>query len=472
MQELNTRPPRILVVDDNRSIHDDFRKILCDSQPSAELASAEAALFGDEAGSPAPLRFRVDSAYQGKEALLKVEQALQEGDPYELTFMDVRMPPGWDGIETTAAIWNVYPDLHVVICTAYSDYSWDQIQTKLGHNDRLLILKKPFDNIEVLQLAHAMTEKWRLLQQARVKMCDLERMVETRVRELHDLNTRLTAEITERKAIEQELRTSQELLLQQERLAVVGQFAAGVAHDFNNIMTIVQGHTALIGARETISSGGQTSLKEITTAADRAAGLTQQLLAFSRKQVIRLVEVDLVEGIGQMSSSLARTVREHTSVQFSYAPNLPRVRADVRQLEHVLKHLISNADDAMPDGGTIHVSLDSAVVHQTDAAKVAESRAGRFVRLTVRDTGCGIDPSKLQKIFEPFFTTKDVGHGTGLGLSTVYGIARQHEGWVEVQSEVGHGSVFRVYLPQAISHRETGSGLPLTGAGFCPAMSA
>lgn len=472
MHPMTSRPPRILVVDDNRSIHEDFRKILCDSHPSAELASAEAALFGSEASGPAPMKFRMDSAYQGKEGLQKVERALQEGDPYELTFMDVRMPPGWDGIETTAAIWDIYPDLQVVICTAYSDYSWDQVQTKLGHNDRLVILKKPFDNIEVLQLAHAMTEKWRLLQQARVKMGDLERMVEARVRELQDVNRRLATEITERKTIEVELRNSQELLLQQERLAVVGQFAAGVAHDFNNIMTIVQGHTALIGARESISSGGQISLQEITTAADRAAGLTQQLLAFSRKQVIRLVEVDIVEGISTLSSSLARSVGPQTSVTFAYAPNLPPVRADVRQLEHVLKHLLSNANDAMPEGGTIHVSLDSIVINEVESTRHTDRRPGRFVRLKVRDTGCGIDPITLQKIFEPFFTTKDVGHGTGLGLSTVYGIAKQHEGWVEVQSQLGEGSEFRVYLPHYPSNRESNSGLPLTGAAFCPAMSA
>ena len=280
-------------------------------------------------------------------------------------------------------------------------------------------------------------------------MCDLEHMMETRLHELQEVNRRLATEITERKVIEQELRNSQELLLQQERLAVVGQFAAGVAHDFNNIMTIVRGHTALIGARETISSGGQTSLQEISTAADRAASLTQQLLAFSRKQVVQLVEVDLVEAVSLLSSSLARSVSENASVQFEYAPNLPLVRADVLQLEHVLKHLISNANDAMPDGGTIRVKLESTEVTATDAAKHKERRPGRFVRLNVRDSGRGIETSIQPKIFEPFFTTKEVGHGTGLGLSAVYGIAKQHEGWVELESAPGKGSEFRVFLPQS-----------------------
>ncbi len=172
---------RILLVDDNRAIHDDFRKILLQSsQGLHDLAAEEAALFGDADSSNRLPEFEIDSAYQGEEALSLVEKSLREGRPYAMAFMDVRMPPGWDGIETTSRIWEKYPDLQVVVCTAYSDYSWEEMLQKLGYSDRLVILKKPFDNMEVVQLAIAMTEKWGLYQQARLRVADLEE----RVREL------------------------------------------------------------------------------------------------------------------------------------------------------------------------------------------------------------------------------------------------------------------------------------------------
>ncbi|HXF09424.1 MAG TPA: response regulator, partial [Desulfuromonadaceae bacterium] len=161
---------RILIIDDNRAIHDDFRKIL--ARPKAaptSLAEAEAALFGDAIPKIELPDFEIDSAFQGQEGLELIEKSLAEERPYAMAFVDVRMPPGWDGVETTAKIWQKYPDLQVVICTAYSDYSWEDMLKKLGFSDRLVILKKPFDNIEVLQLAVSMTEKWRLYYQARLK---------------------------------------------------------------------------------------------------------------------------------------------------------------------------------------------------------------------------------------------------------------------------------------------------------------
>ncbi len=154
---------RVLVVDDNPAIHSDFRKILGGTQEdSSRLNEAEAALFGDPVGQAPSTRFLIDSAYQGQEGLEKIEQALREGNPYSLAFIDVRMPPGWDGVETIARIWAVDPTLQVVICTAYSDYSWDDMRARLGESDSAVILKKPFDNIEAIQLAHALTKKWLL----------------------------------------------------------------------------------------------------------------------------------------------------------------------------------------------------------------------------------------------------------------------------------------------------------------------
>lgn len=176
---------RLLVIDDIRSIHDDFRKILkCEAGNQGALEAVEASLFGDQANTSNRPGFEIDSAFQGQEGLMRVQQAVKMGCPYALAFVDVRMPPGWDGIETTAKIWEVDPDLQVVICTAFSDCSWDEMIAKVGQSDRLVILKKPFDNVEVLQLANALTEKWRLLQESKCKVEDLERVVGTRTADL------------------------------------------------------------------------------------------------------------------------------------------------------------------------------------------------------------------------------------------------------------------------------------------------
>ncbi len=178
---------RLLVVDDNRAIHEDFQKVLGPKAGASEqILATEAALFGDEpAGISSPRNsFQLDSAFQGQDALELVRQARSQGRSYAMAFMDVRMPPGWDGIETTAKIWEIDPDLQIVICTAYSDYSWDEMLGKLGQSDRMVILKKPFDNIEVLQLAGSLTKKWQFLQEAKSKMADLEKMVAARTEQV------------------------------------------------------------------------------------------------------------------------------------------------------------------------------------------------------------------------------------------------------------------------------------------------
>ena len=163
MDTLTTRiPSRVLIIDDNPTIHGDIRKILCPRRADTEMLDLAEALFGEPEAAVQQDSFRMDSALQGQEGLAMVERALAENDPYSLAFVDVRMPPGWDGIETIRQIWKVYPELQVVICTAYSDRSWGEIVNTVGHSDGLLILKKPFDNVEVLQLAHALTRKWTL----------------------------------------------------------------------------------------------------------------------------------------------------------------------------------------------------------------------------------------------------------------------------------------------------------------------
>jgi CheY-like chemotaxis protein len=185
---------RILVIDDNRAIHEDFRKILGKSSDLAlDLSQDEARLFGGKRANSDLLGYEIDSAYQGEEGLALIEKSLEENRPYALAFVDVRMPPGWDGVETTCKIWEKYPDLQVVICTAYSDYSWQEIVDAMGYLDRMVILKKPFDEIEVLQLAVAMTQKWRFNQRTKLRLDNLEKMVQGRNIALQATHIDLTA---------------------------------------------------------------------------------------------------------------------------------------------------------------------------------------------------------------------------------------------------------------------------------------
>jgi PAS domain S-box-containing protein len=180
----NNRNRRILVIDDNPAIHDDFRKILTSPAETGDFEAISDELFGADTERTSLNGFELESAYQGQEGLDRVKQAVASARPYAMAFIDVRMPPGWDGVETTAKLWEAYPDLQVVICTAYSDYAWEDMIAKVGQSDRLVILKKPFDNVEVLQLANALTEKWRLLQYAKLKIDGLEQAVAARTQQL------------------------------------------------------------------------------------------------------------------------------------------------------------------------------------------------------------------------------------------------------------------------------------------------
>ena len=204
---------RILIIDDNPSIHDDFRKILGGGVRRAKSFPGRVRSVRRRRHRVRGKRgFELTRPIRGRRGLEAVEQAVKEGRPYAMAFVDVRMPPGWDGIETINRIWEVDPDLQVVICTAYSDYSWEDMIAKLGSSDRLVILKKPFDNVEVLQLANAFTEKWVLLQQARSKMRDLETAIAGRTQELEDSNQKLRKEVHERQMTEQILRAAQDKL--------------------------------------------------------------------------------------------------------------------------------------------------------------------------------------------------------------------------------------------------------------------
>lgn len=559
---------RILVIDDNAAIHEDIRKILAPAKAdSPSLADEEALLFGQASEPAQSASFEIDSALQGQEGLDLVRKGLQAERPYALAFVDVRMPPGWDGVETISRIWRIYPELQVVICTAYSDYSWDDITRQFGHSDSVLILKKPFDNIEVLQMAHALTKKWFLTQQAKSQLVNLDNMVGARTQELEIANKRLMEEIAERTQAENQLRLSEQRfakafrsspvpmsiqsldkyqyldvndsylemtgyareeligkssldlnlwpdpsarkalleqlgagkslrnvetkirtkaghekltllsaelttlsnqpfaiisendisqrlelesqLRQAQKMEAVGHLAAGVAHDFRNILTVIQGHAGVRLLHPGLDPKTAESLKQITQSVERASNLTQQLLAFSRRQIMRLEVVDVNALLRHLSDMLSRLIGEHITLQYDFSEPLPAAEVDVCSIEQVLLNMAVNARDAMPRGGSLVIATSRVQISPEYASYHPEARSGEFLCITVTDTGCGMDEQTKSRLFEPFFTTKEVGKGTGMGLATAYGLIKQHKGWIEAESEKGKGAKFKIFLPSS-----------------------
>ena len=679
---------RVLVIDDNRSIHDDFHKILSPAPATeAALDATEAAVFGPPTDTVQQTQFEVDSAYQGQEGVLLVKKALEAGLPYAMAFVDVRMPPGWDGVETTLKIWELDPNLQIVLCTAYSDYSWGEMFNKLGRRDGLLILKKPFDGVEAFQLAHALTEKWWLHQQSQRKMEGLESRVAERTEGLANslsmlnatlestadgivavdlsgkivsYNTKFVAtwrfpgemlarrdaaemrahtagqvkdsvkflqrikelranpeaeafdaielkdgrtferyvfpqrinhecvgtvinwrDITERKRAEEALGESQQIiegiinaipvrvswkdknlvylgcnavfardagfadpkdiigkddyqmgwrdqadlyrgddrqviesgcsrlsieepqttpdgnsitllsnklplrnskgeisgvlgtymditerkrleaqLFQSQKMETVGKLAGGIAHEFNSILTAIIGRSELLLSDLPPGSPHCANAIAIRKAADLAAALTHQLLAYGRKQILRSETVDLNRVLTGMEGMLRHLLGGDVDVRIVPAVGLPVVKADAGQIEQVIMNIAINASEAMPHGGKLTLETSLATLDEEYVHRFPELKAGDYVMLAISDTGTGMSEKVKAHLFEPFFTTKGVGEGTGLGLATCHGIIKQSGGHINVYSELGRGSTFKIYLPQVEQLKEVSTARP------------
>jgi two-component system, cell cycle sensor histidine kinase and response regulator CckA len=255
-------------------------------------------------------------------------------------------------------------------------------------------------------------------------------------------------DLTDRRRVEEALRHSESQLRQAQKMEAVGRLAGGVAHDFNNVLTAIFGYADLLLDGLPLADPRRADVEEIKRAANRAAALTRQLLAFSRRQVMQPRRVNLNDVIANLQTLLAKLIGDDIDLRIDPDPAIGEVLADPGQIEQVLMNLAANSRDAMPDGGRLAIATANADVHPEDAPALAGLGPGSFVTLTVSDTGHGIPDDVRPHIFEPFFTTKEQGKGTGLGLATVYGIVKQSGGWIYLDEAPPPGASFKIYLPR------------------------
>ena len=255
-------------------------------------------------------------------------------------------------------------------------------------------------------------------------------------------------DISDLKRAEEALRLTEQQLRHAQKMEAVGRLAGGVAHDFNNLLTVIMGHCQLLLGHLDPADPSRAGIDEISKAGERAAALTSQLLALSRKQVLEPKALELNSLVDNMQGILQRLIRENIDLIFIGGASLGQVKADPGQIEQVILNLALNARDAMPDGGRLTIETANIYRDQQYARQHLDVQPGHYVTLIVSDTGCGMTPETLSRIFEPFFTTKDRNKGTGLGLATVYGIVKQSGGNIWVYSEPGHGTTFKIYLPR------------------------
>ena len=426
---------RILVVDDSPSIHADFREILAMSQKQGLEALSD--LFAEgPAPAAASMEFEIDSAFQGQEGLKKVERAVADNRRYSVCFLDVRMPPGWDGPETLSHLWDAAPDLQVVLCTAYSDVSWHDLMARHGRTDRLLILKKPFEVPEVRQLARALTEKWRLARKNEERLAALERGVAERTRELNEANQQLRREMQERARAQNELN-------KRHRLEALGRLAAGLGHEVNNPLSFVVG--SIESALTTISDTEladdtrrdlDESLGDALIGTDRIAQLVRSINHFIRPGDDVRQPIDIVPTIQLAMAMVKNDLEDHVELEADLRAGLPPVLGRPIELEQVFVNLLKNAIHSVSSSSRGDARIRIAT-HCDDAQAV----------VTITDTGMGIDEAHLDKIFDPFFTTKPVGQGTGLGLSVCHAIVSAMGGNIELCPGKSGGTVVTVQLP-------------------------
>jgi two-component system, sensor histidine kinase and response regulator len=436
---------RILVIDDQESIHEDFRKIIEAKPDDGAINKAAAALFGDEIVKKERSNlYKIDSAHQGEEALEMVKLALAENRPYPLAFVDVRMPPGWDGVETVRRIWQVDPEVLVVLSTAYSDHTWEEIVQRLGRTDHLLILKKPFDNIEVRQIVLAMTKRWNLARHAKMNLNQLKNEVALRTRDLEIRNLDLVKLAEELQAVNQQLAGSRIAAEAANRAKT--EFLANMSHEIRTPMTAILGFAEVL--REEIAASDNSPqvdecIEAITRNARYLLGIISDVLDMSKieseKFDLNKKECSPLEIIANSVSTVKTGADEKgLAIDVKFLGDIPKnINTDPIRLQQILINLISNAVKFTSSGGIqILAQIVSAEDHRS------------MLSISVADTGIGISKDQLKKIFDRFnqadtSSTRQYG-GSGLGLAISKRLANILGGDITVDSMPGEGSKFTI----------------------------
>lgn len=425
---------RILIVDDNAAIHQDFRKILLDAPAgaSAPVSEAESALFDDDAPATTPIAvasatatsapdYTLDSALQGQEALERVQQARKEGLPYALVFLDVRMPPGWDGIETAQKLWEADPELQIVLCTAYSDYSWQETVAALGRTDRLLILKKPFDRVEVCQFASALTEKWNLV-----------------LRERQSLQTAVRAEM-EARAYAASLETMNHALetswaKAESELKRRGDYLMRIASE-------VLAPAQLLLVQRVASESARTGADRLVDPAIAIASAITHVLDLAAMDVgvAKVTKsparpVELARQVATAEAELAR--QRNVRLEFHCAPGVPQeLVTDVPRVTRILTELVENALRHTTEG-SVELRLD---------VQPSPGHDGQMLRCQVRDSGPGLSNTARARLFEPF--NPGDSSRSGLGLAASKRSAHLIGGDLYLEPTESGGASFALVLP-------------------------
>jgi len=366
----------------------------------------------------------------GEEGIKKVAETHPD-----LVLMDIMLRGAMDGIEAAEQIRERF-NIPVVYLTAYSD---DETLQRAKITAPFGYILKPFSERELCTTIEIALYRHRVEEELRQHRDHLGELVKERTAELTRANEQLRQEMAERKRME-------EHIVRQERLAAVGQLAAGIAHDFNNLLTGIIGYAQLLEMREDVPESAKKDLKRIEREGGRAAHLIRQILDFSRKSIIQRQPLELVAFLGETIKFLQRTIPENTHIVLATSYGEYSVNADPAQMQQILTNLAVNARDAMPEGGELRFQLSRFTLVPGEPPPCPGMSPGEWIELSVSDTGTGIATEHVPRIFEPFFTTKEVREGTGLGLAQVYGIVMQHDGFIDVESELGKGTTFLIYL--------------------------